>query len=146
MPDPAITHLRAVLQAARCGEPLPPDAAGWLLAGGTRYIAAAEAGNAVGLDVALGLGRPGRHGWWTVEARKRRDALLRELRQRQYPHLDDGEAARQIATLARRANGAAVIVRPAAEANDLLLSALCTGLGIPGAKQLRAIIGKSPGA
>lgn len=143
MPDPAIQHFRAVLRAIEGGEPVPPDAATWLLSGAHRYVAAAEAGAAVGLDVALGLGRPGRHGWWTTEARDRRNALLCELRRRQFPHLDDGQAARQIATLARRKADPGKAAEPAPSDGNLLLAALCTGLGIPDAKQLRAIFGKS---
>lgn len=143
MPDTSITHFRAVLHAIERGEPIPPDAGAWLLSGGHRYIAAAEAGAAMGLDLALGLGKPGRHGWWTAEARERRNALLRELRRRQFPHLDDGEAARQIATLARRKGDPGKTPEPAPSDGNLLMAALCTGLGIPDAKQLRTILGKS---
>jgi hypothetical protein len=136
MPDPSMTQLRALMDFAERGG-LPPDITAWLLPGGYRYIAAGEAGAAVGLDVALGLGRPGRHGWWIVEARENRDAFLCEFRQRDYAHLNDAEAAREIAALARR--------KLYFSSDPRLLAALKLGLRVPDAKQLRAIFRKSAG-
>ena len=136
MPDPsAINLLRQVIHHARRGQPIPPEAAGWLVAGAQRYEASARAGEAIGLDVALGLGVPGRHGWWTVEARARRDDLLRELRGKRFAHLDDAEAARQIHAMVRLA-----------PQEPALSAALSTGLGMPGVKQLKTILGRKSAA
>lgn len=140
MPEPAINLLRKVLHAAERGEPLPRDAAGWLVSRGQLYIAKAEALDPISLDVALGLGRPGRNGWWRQAARARRDGLLRELHRRHMGDLDAGEAAKRIAAMATSL--ARLNPTKADAATALLLAAVCTQIPIPGPKQLRVILRK----
>lgn len=125
-----INQLRATVEIIQRGQPLPPSLAAWLIAGAQRYEGAAMAGDPMGLDVALGLGRPGRHGWWTAEARARRNALLCELRARRFRDLDDGAAARAIA---------AALCSP--RGDPILMAILATGCSRLGNKQVRRIIG-----
>ena len=102
MPETSpINLLRQVAYHASRGLPLPAELAAWLVVGQQRYERAAQAGQPIGLDVALGLGAPGRHGWWTLEARARRDGLLRALREVRFADVDDAEAARRIQTMFR---------------------------------------------
>jgi len=128
MPDAAspMNRLRRIAQALIDGNPVCADDAAWFVAGAIRYEAAA---GTIGLDVALGLGAPGKRGWWTVERQQARDAALAAFRQERLPDLPDTRAAEEIARLARR--GAAV-----------LQPILCHG-AIPDTKQLVTILRKS---
>lgn len=130
MPDATspMNRLRRVSQALLTGETVAPDDVAWFVAGATRYEAAA---GTLGLDAALGLGAPGKRGWWSVERQQARDAALAMFRQERLPDLPDTRAAEEIARLARR--GAAV-----------LQPILCHG-AIPDAKQIVAILRKSAG-
>lgn len=124
-----INQLRATVEIIQRGQLLPPSLAAWLIAGAQRYEGAALAGDPMGLDVALGLGKPGRHGWWTAEARTRRNALLRELRARRFRDLDDCAASRAIA---------AALCSP--RGDPILMAILATGCSRLGSKQVRRII------
>lgn len=127
MPDASpMNRLRRVAQSLLTGETVTPDDAAWFAAGATRYEAAA---GTLGLDAALGLGAPGKRGWWTVERQQARDAALAAFRHERLPDLPDTRAAEEIARLARR--GAAV-----------LQPVLCHG-AIPDAKQIVTILRKS---
>jgi hypothetical protein len=78
----------------------PPHDAMPFVAAVRRYEAGAAHG--LTLDAALGLAaRQGASGWWTIEARRRRDLKLRALRVTRFAHLKREEAARAIALLAQ---------------------------------------------
>lgn len=130
-----INLLRQVAYHASYGLPLPAELAAWFVVGQQRYERAAQAGQPIGLDVALGLGAPGRHGWWTLEARARRDSLLRDLRDVRFADFDDAEAARRIQTMFRGG------IR-----HPLMTEALCSGIAMPGLRQLRTILSRKSAA
>ena len=128
MPDAAspINRLRRVTQAMIDGNPVSADDAAWFVAGATRYET--EAGM-IGLDAALGLGSPGRRGWWTIEKLQARDAALVAFRRERLRDLTDTQAAIEINRLARRR---ASVLQP-----------IYCYAEIPAAKQLVAILRKS---
>lgn len=74
----------------------------------------AGAGEEVTLDRALGLApTPGQEGWWTIEARTRRDALLREIARRFYAgELSERRGAAKIASPLGQFAGGARLWRP----------------------------------
>lgn len=146
--DTPIGRLRRVAAASARGEPAAPEDAAWFVAAIQRYQAECRSGAGISLDMALGLGRHGSNGWWTVEARDRRNDLIRKIRHRHFAHLDDGQAARHIAAMARNHDASPFRQRqPVAHDPDsleaLLHAALCTTCGFPDARQLKAIIRKS---
>jgi len=96
--DAAIALLRR-LAAVAARHAAPDDAARFGVA-----LARYEAGAAQGLtfDAALGLTpRQSKRGWWTVEARQRRDLKIRALRLLRFAELTDAAAAVAIVRLAR---------------------------------------------
>jgi hypothetical protein len=87
------------------------EAASWLASGAAIYEAGA--GEGVTLCRALGLTPgPGQEGWWTTEARARRDDLLREMARRFYP--DSRRPAADIASRLTRFAAGARLWRPGA--------------------------------
>jgi len=60
----------------------------------------AGAADGVTLDAALGLAaRQSQRGWWTIEARQRRDLMLRALRVTHFPTMNVKAAARALVDL-----------------------------------------------
>jgi hypothetical protein len=94
----AIGRLRAVV--ARLGELEDGggEAGRWFAA---RVAIYDVAGGRIAADVAFGLAPgPGCEGWWRIEARSRRDALLCEIARRFY--VDEPSERRQAELIARR--------------------------------------------
>lgn len=94
------------------------------------------------LDRALGL-TPGPGGlpWWRIEAHRRRDDYIRQTRQRHFADLGVTEAARVIASRARRLQAiAGQRARQEAPGDELLTAAMCTGLPFPDAKRVEGIL------
>ena len=129
MPDTPINRLRSTADFLRSGQLPPPDLTAWLIEGVQRYEARALAGDPIGLDAALGLGRPGAHGWWTAEAKEHRNALLVQLRRGRFRDLSDGAASRAICNALRYPGG-----------DPVVRAILDTGCGVLSAKQMRRII------
>lgn len=93
-----ITRLRAI--AGRLIERDDPEAA-WFSAVLQEYEAGARHG--MTLEQAFGLAcAPGERPWWHAEACERRDALLRDLAERQFPALSARGAAEAIVTALTR--------------------------------------------
>ncbi len=96
--DASIALLRRVVALVEAYAPAPD--ADQFAAAVHRYEAGAALG--VTLDKALGLAaRQGGCGWWTREARRRRDLKLRALRVTRFAPLKREEAARAIALFAQ---------------------------------------------
>ena len=88
MPRP-IDHARAVIEARRTGQPLPPDTLAWAADGLARHV---ERG--VSLPHALGLVRHGGGGGHALTARRNaRDDMVRELHRRWFVDLAPAPAA-----------------------------------------------------
>lgn len=74
----APARLRRIAACAAAGQPLPDGDGEWLADRLARYLETAADGNR--LDDIFGLSpAPGDVGWWTIEARARRDDLIREI-------------------------------------------------------------------
>lgn len=108
------------------------------------YLAGAAEG--LTLDLALGCSpAPGQTPWWEAEARERRNAKLRKLRETHFGNLGLTAAARAIEQEARRYQATARQRgrREDAESDPrkrLLSEALETGLSMPKARQLIEIL------
>lgn len=103
MNDPmtSITRLRQIAAAASAGQSIAPEDAAWLGAAIGRYLDAAALG--LSLEDVFGITpAAGQSSWWRVEARERRNAALRELRERHFGSLDIPKAAREIGHLVRQ--------------------------------------------
>jgi hypothetical protein len=98
-PSPALAALGRLRRLAdRLLEHEDGDA-GWFAA--ALMVYEAGAGDGVTLDRAFGLApTPGQEGWWTSEARTRRDALLCEIAARFY--VDEPSQRRQAEKIAQR--------------------------------------------
>ena len=141
-PIARLRRLAAALDGGR--RPVPEDRA-WFLAGVRRYEAACTASVAIGLEQALGLGRHGARGWWSEEARERRDRLLVELRATHFPDLGDTAAAAAIERLARRVAAMPGSARSKMTGSgdpkaEMMAAVLLTGQAVPGAKHLKRIL------
>jgi hypothetical protein len=91
-----INRLRQL--ASRLAEIDDPDAA-WI----SGSLAVYEAGSSEGVTLCRALGiapAPGQEGWWTVEARAQRDAILCEMRRRFYA--SEPSETQQAIKMARR--------------------------------------------
>ena len=118
-------------------------AAPWFVEAVARYEA--EAAEGTTLDRALGLvPSPGGLPWWKAEAHRRRDETIRQLHQRHFADLGVTEAARRIASRARRLQAIAG-QRSGQEVpgDELLTAAMCTGLPFPDAKRVEGILRES---
>lgn len=112
-----------------------------------RYLEDAAIG--LTLDIALGVSpAPGQTPWWEREARERRNAAIRELREHCFGDLGITAAARAIEEEARRFQASAwrydrgrEKISGGDERHRLLGEALRTGLPFPGSRQLRTILG-----
>jgi hypothetical protein len=112
-----------------------------------RYLEDAAIG--LTLDIALGVSpAPGATPWWETEKRERRNAAIRELRERYFGNVGITAAARAIEEEARRYQAATWRHDRGREKNasgderrKLLGAALGTGLPFPGSRQLRTILG-----
>ena len=96
-----IARLRRIAAALEGGRlPEACDRA-WFCTAVREYETAAPAGGT--FDRAAGLTpNRGRAPWWVEEARQRRDAAIRQMRDRLFPDLRRSEAAQQIARLLGR--------------------------------------------
>jgi hypothetical protein len=113
---------------------IPPHLLQELSAGLTRYFAAGEAGKPISLEVACGISQVGRHSWWTKERKNRRNALLRDLWRRRFPHLEDPwAAAKAMQGLLRRQ-----AIAP--EEDQLVCLVMQHGGSMPGLRQLARIL------
>lgn len=136
-----IAKLRRVVAALeRLQTPAVEDAA-WLVGAVQRYEAARRSGIELDMDAALGLGQPGRTGWWSDELRERRDRLLQDLHRRCFSDLSPGRAAAAIVRLARIAEADVSDRRDSADPAYALISrAMMTGQTIPAQRQLKRIL------
>lgn len=101
-----------------------------------RYLAGAADG--LTLDLALGVSpEPGASPWYEIEARARRDAALRALREHHFADLSIRASARAIREFALRHRGDASSTD---SRKRLLAEALEPGLPIPRGRQLENIL------
>ncbi len=139
-PEP-IDRWRRIMNHVRAGQPLDAADAGWLLQASQTYL---NDPAGVRLDVVLGLHpRWGEAGWWTLESRSDRDAILAEMDQQLYSRLDVTTAARLIVAAALNGRQSSATLPPA-EA-DFLARISKTGRSVPGHRQVKNILRKSRG-
>ena len=130
----------------QAGKRLPADVTEWIVSALTRYEQ--EAASGLDLDRAFELiPEPGNEAWWTAEARRKRDNLIRQLRDECYPDLGVTEAAREIGKLGLAYQTTAWRFdrqRPEIEIPDkekaLARAALATGLPFPKERHLLTIL------
>ena len=146
-PDTAIARLRRVAAALSCGKLPAKEDRAWFVKGVHRYQLDHPGSSGKPLELALGLARHGRNNWRTLEARDRRNALIRQLRRRHFAQLDDGRAAKRIAALAEDHEAALrrqqPVPVPHPDSAEALLQAARRAARVPAAKQLKAILRKS---
>jgi hypothetical protein len=135
-----IDRLRRPVAALEAGDALDPADAAWLAGGAKAYLARAPG---IRLDAALGLHpERGEAGWWTVEPRSARDAILGEIDRQLFAQLDVPQAAREIIALERRRRQ-----RQAVDLNvgELFARLTRTGLAVPAEKQVKNILHRTRG-
>jgi hypothetical protein len=134
----AIDDLRHVAQLL---EARHDDPAAARVAAGLRAYEA-DAGR-TRLDAILRLTQCGGAGpWWLAEARRQRDAALRELYEAHFPDQAPEEAAKLITRLADRRRG--VRTPPRGTHEELVDAALRSGAKFPKARRLASILCNSP--
>src|SRR5579872_426769 len=140
----AMAHLRRIAEALAGGKTAAATDTTWFLDALRRYQAGGPSG--LSFDRALGLvPEGGQESWWTVEARRKRDDLIRALREQHFPDIGVTRAAHRIAKLAAdyqaaiwRSGGAR---RPDSDPRKrLVASALETGLPFPKARHVENIL------
>jgi hypothetical protein len=135
-----IGKLRALAAALRTGEPVPPEVARWAAEAIGQYEDDAAAG--LTLDRALGLvPARGHYPWWRDEAIRRRDGLLRQLREDHFKGLGISVAAAEIARLfARRGRRGSGDLLGFDDCEALVDAALTTGLGALSVSRISEIL------
>jgi hypothetical protein len=138
-----IDRLRRLARALETGA--PPEAADgvWLSQAIRQYEDGAATG--LGLEHALGLvPAPGQERWWTVEARRDRDALIRQYRDEAFSNLSIAAAAREIVLAGRRYQASTWRLdkdgRTPGPNHQRLAQVLATGAPFPGVRRVQAIL------
>lgn len=138
----AIARLRRIVGAVTAGDALAPGDAAWLGAAIGRYINEASAG--VTLEDAFDLTPPsGQAIWWRVESRERRNAAIRELRERHFATIEISKAAREIVRLLQRVSRDPS-TRTEQEDADLAMQAVSAGASMLGPRQVTNILSREP--
>ena len=133
MPDP-LQHARALIDAHRAGSTPPGAALAWVAEGMALHLH-----QGVSLPHALGLVRYGGGGGHaTVERRRQRDELLRDLHRRYFLDLGPAPAAEAITrALDRQCRARGRVADDMARVLEVLLT---LGPPIPAARQLRRVL------